>query len=206
MRVGVLALQGAFASHREALSLCDVEPVLVRRPDELDELDGLVIPGGESTTMSNLLHSSGLVAPLRSALDSGLGVFGTCAGMILMASAIEDGRDDQIHLNALPMTVRRNAYGRQIDSFETDLDIVGSSDPFHAVFIRAPMIVSVDPEVAVLARFGDHPVLVRHRNRLACSFHPELTGDTRVHRLFVELLSQTRSQVRDTSPTSLPTR
>lgn len=189
MRVGVLALQGAFASHREALEVCGVDVVLVRRPVELVGLDGLVIPGGESTTMSNLLISSGLAEPLRSAIESGLAVFGTCAGMILLSSVIEDGRDDQIHLDALPMTVRRNAYGRQIDSFETDLDVEGFTDPFHAVFIRAPMIVDVDPDVEVLATHAEHPVLVRHGNRLASSFHPELTSDVRVHRLFVELLS-----------------
>ncbi|MEY2995187.1 MAG: glutamine amidotransferase subunit PdxT [Actinomycetota bacterium] len=191
MRVGVLALQGAFASHREALVACGAEVVLVRRPDELVGLDGLVIPGGESTTMSNLLESSGLADALRAALDSGLPVFGTCAGMILLSTDIEDGRDDQIHFDALPMRVRRNAYGRQIDSFETDLYVEGFAESFHAVFIRAPMIVDVDPEVEVLASYSGHPVLVRHGNRLASSFHPELTDDVRIHRLFVESLSRT---------------
>ncbi len=189
MRVGILALQGAFASHRDALASCGVDTVLVRRPADLVGLDGLVIPGGESTTMSNLLVSSELEGPLRSALESGLAVFGTCAGMILLASNIEDGRPDQIHLDALPMTVRRNAYGRQIDSFETDLTVSGFDEPFNAVFIRAPMIVDVDPEVQVLATHDSRPVLVRHDNRLVSSFHPELTNDVRIHRLFVELLS-----------------
>lgn len=189
MRVGILALQGAFASHRDALASCGVDTVLVRRPADLADLDGLVIPGGESTTMSNLLVSSELEAPLRSALESGLAVFGTCAGMILLASNIEDGRPDQIHLDALPMTVQRNAYGRQIDSFETDLTVSGFDEPFHAVFIRAPMIVDVDPEVQVLATHDSRPVLVRYDNRLVSSFHPELTNDVRIHQLFVELLS-----------------
>ena len=197
MRVGILALQGAFASHRDALSSCGVDTILVRRPDDLIGLDGLVIPGGESTTMSNLLLSSGLAEPLRSAITSGLAVFGTCAGMILLASDIEDGRSDQIHLDALPLTVRRNAYGRQIDSFETDLDVAGFDDPFHAVFIRAPMIIGIDQTidagfdtgVEVLAKHDGRPVLVRYGNRLVCSFHPELTSDDRIHRLFVELLS-----------------
>jgi len=188
-RVGVLALQGAFASHRDALDACGVDTILVRHPDDLLGLDGLVIPGGESTTISNLLVSSGLLDPIRAAIDSGLPVFGTCAGMILMASKIVDGRDDQIHFDLLPMSVRRNAYGRQIDSFETDLDVAGFDVPFHAVFIRAPMIVEVDDQVEVLATYGERPVLVRLNNRFASSFHPELTGDIRIHRLFVESLS-----------------
>lgn len=188
-RVGVLALQGAFASHRVALDACGVDTILVRHPDDLLGLDGLVIPGGESTTISNLLVSSGLLDPIRAAIDSGLPVFGTCAGMILMASKIVDGRDDQIHFDLLPMSVRRNAYGRQIDSFETDLDVAGFDVPFHAVFIRAPMIVEVDDQVEVLATYGERPVLVRLNNRFASSFHPELTDDIRIHRLFVESLS-----------------
>ena len=188
-RVGVLALQGAFASHRDALDACGVDTILVRHPDDLLSLDGLVIPGGESTTISNLLVSSGLLDPIRAAIDSGLPVFGTCAGMILMASKIVDGRDDQIHFDLLPMSVRRNAYGRQIDSFETDLDVAGFDVPFHAVFIRAPMIVEVDDQVEVLATYGERPVLVRLNNRFASSFHPELTDDIRIHRLFVESLS-----------------
>lgn len=188
-RVGVLALQGAFASHRDALDACGVDTILVRHPDDLLGLDGLVIPGGESTTISNLLVSSGLLDPIRAAIDSGLPVFGTCAGMILMASKIVDGRDDQIHFDLLPMSVRRNAYGRQVDSFETDLDVAGFDVPFHAVFIRAPMIVEVDDQVEVLATYGERPVLVRLNNRFASSFHPELTDDIRIHRLFVESLS-----------------
>lgn len=188
-RVGVLALQGAFASHRDALDACGVDTILVRHPDDLLGLDGLVIPGGESTTISNLLVSSGLLDPIRAAIDSGLPMFGTCAGMILMASKIVDGRDDQIHFDLLPMSVRRNAYGRQIDSFETDLDVAGFDVPFHAVFIRAPMIVEVDDQVEVLATYGERPVLVRLNNRFASSFHPELTDDIRIHRLFVESLS-----------------
>ena len=188
-RVGVLALQGAFASHRDALDACGVDTILVRHPDDLLGLDGLVIPGGESTTISNLLVSSGLLDPIRAAIDSGLPVFGTCAGMILMASKIVDGRDDQIHFDLLPMSVRRNAYGRQVDSFETDLDVAGFDVPFHAVFIRAPMIVEVDDQVEVLATYGERPVLVRLNNRFASSFHPELTDDIRIHRLFVESMS-----------------
>jgi 5'-phosphate synthase pdxT subunit len=185
-RVGVLAVQGAFVAHRDALVDLGVDVVLVRRPEHLVGLDGLVFPGGESTTMSNLVVSSGLLGPLRDVVASGLPMFGTCAGMILLAERIEDGRDDQIHLDAVPMTVRRNAYGRQIDSFETDLSINGLDAPFHAVFIRAPLITALGADVEVLARHDDVPVLVRHRSRLASSFHPELTADRRIHRLFLD--------------------
>ncbi len=185
-RIGVLAVQGAFATHRDALVDLGVEVVLVRRPEHLVDLDGLVFPGGESTTMSNLVQSSGLHDPLREAVSAGMPMFGTCAGMILLAERIEDGRDDQIHLDAIPMTVRRNAYGRQIDSFETDLDVTGLQEPFHAVFIRAPLVVDLAPDVEVLARHHGEPVLIRHGARLASSFHPELTADRRIHRLFLE--------------------
>lgn len=188
-RLGVLAVQGAFASHRDVLVELGVDVVLIRRPDHLDGLDGLVFPGGESTTMSNLVQSSGLLEPLRRAVATGLPFFGTCAGMILLAERIEDGRDDQIHLDAIPMTVRRNAYGRQVDSFETDITVQGLDAPFHAVFIRAPLVTELGPEVEVLARHRDEPVLVAHGTRLASSFHPELTADHRIHRLFLDRLS-----------------
>lgn len=188
-RLGVLAVQGAFASHRDVLVELGVDVVLIRRPDHLDGLDGLVIPGGESTTMSNLVQSSGLLEPLRRAVATGLPFFGTCAGMILLAERIEDGRDDQIHLDAIPMTVRRNAYGRQVDSFETDITVQGLDAPFHAVFIRAPLVTELGPAVEVLARHRDEPVLVAHGARLASSFHPELTADHRIHRLFLDRLS-----------------
>ena len=187
-RIGVLAVQGAFASHRDVLVELGVDVVLIRRPDHLVGLDGIVIPGGESTTMSNLLQSSGLLDPLRRAVASGLPFFGTCAGMILLAERIEDGRDDQIHLDAIPMSVRRNAYGRQVDSFETDIEVLGLDAPFHAVFIRAPLVTDIGPDVEVLARHHGEPVLVRHGARLASSFHPELTADRRIHRLFLDRL------------------
>lgn len=187
-RLGVLAVQGAFAAHRDALVDLGVDVVLVRRPDHLVDLDGLVLPGGESTTMSNLVQSSGLLEPLRVAVASGLPIFGTCAGMILLAERIEDGRDDQIHLDAVPMSVRRNAYGRQVDSFETDLDVSGLDAPFHAVFIRAPLVTELAPEVEVLARHHGDAVLIRHGSNMASSFHPELTVDRRIHRLFLDRL------------------
>lgn len=187
-RIGVLAVQGAFASHRDVLVELGVDVVLIRRPDHLVGLDGIVIPGGESTTMSNLVQSSGLLDPLRRAVASGLPFFGTCAGMILLAERIEDGRDDQIHLDAIPMSVRRNAYGRQVDSFETDIEVLGLDAPVHAVFIRAPLVTELGPDVEILARHRGEPVLVRHGARLASSFHPELTADHRIHRLFLDRL------------------
>lgn len=191
VRIGVLALQGAFDAHRDALEALDASTVAVRRPEHLVGLDGLVLPGGESTTMSNLIQSAGLETPLRNVVASGMPLFGTCAGMILLAERIDDGRDDQIHLDALPMAVRRNAYGRQIDSFETDLEVDGLDAPFHAVFIRAPLITESSDDVRVLARHGGDPVLVRRGTRMACSFHPELTQDRRIHSLFLDLLSST---------------
>lgn len=185
-RIGVLALQGAFDAHRVALESFDVVVTKVRRPADLIGLDGIVLPGGESTTMSNLLVSSGLLAPLRRMIDDGLPVLGTCAGLILLADGIIDGRPDQVSFGALAVDVRRNGYGRQIDSFEVDLAIEGFATPFHAVFIRAPKVERCDPNVSVLARLDGTPVLVRSRSILGMSFHPELTGDGRIHRLFVD--------------------
>lgn len=194
--IGVLALQGAFDAHRDAIESVGGASIAVRRPQHLVGIQALVIPGGESTTMSNLIQSAGLEGPLREAVASGLPLFGTCAGMILLAERIEDGRDDQIHLDALPMSVRRNAYGRQIDSFETDLDVDGLDEPFHAVFIRAPLVTTLAPDVRVLARHGGEPVFVRHGSRFACSFHPELTADRRIHRLFLDHITTTTHDTR----------
>lgn len=195
-RIGVLALQGAFDAHRDAIESVGGSSMAVRRPHHLVDLQGLVIPGGESTTMSNLIQSSGLEGPLRDVVASGLPLFGTCAGMILLSERIEDGRDDQIHLDALPMSVRRNAYGRQIDSFETDLEVVGLDEPFHAVFIRAPLVTMLAPDVQVLARHAGEPVFVRRGARFACSFHPELTTDRRIHRLFLDHITTTTHDTR----------
>jgi len=187
----------------------------VRVPDDLDGLDGLVIPGGESTTISMLLESSGVLEPLQQAVDDGLGVFGTCAGMILASTTIEDGRDDQHALGIMDIAVQRNGYGRQRDSFEVDIDV--ERCPFHAVFIRAPRIVSMGAEVSVVARYGSvfiraprivsmgaevsvvarygsDPVLVRQGRHLMASFHPELTGDARIHEIFVAGLQESRMQ------------
>jgi 5'-phosphate synthase pdxT subunit len=183
--VGVLALQGAFRAHELALARIGVDTLQVRTPQHLAGVGAIVLPGGESTTMSKLLVTSGLLAPLRDALRAGLPAFGTCAGLIMLADSILDGRGDETPLGALDVAVRRNAYGRQRDSFERDIDVVGLDTPFRAVFIRAPRIERVGAGVEVLATCDDVPVLVRSGNVWAASFHPELTDDARIHASFV---------------------
>lgn len=186
--VGVLALQGAFAAHAECLRELHVTTVEVRSPEDLAIVDALLMPGGESSTMSQLLLSSGLFAPIAQRISEGMPVFGTCAGMILLAAEILDGRDDQISFSAIDISVRRNAFGRQIDSFESTIST--PLGDFHGVFIRAPRIVRIGDAVTVLGKFNDEPVLVRQGNVLAASFHPELAGDVRVHKYFVETMMQ----------------
>ena len=154
----------------------------IRTPDQLAAVDALVVPGGESTTMSMLLERSQMLDPLRVRVQQGLPIFGTCAGMILMASEICDGRDDQHALGVLDMTVARNRYGRQIDSFETDIEIVGLGTPFHAVFIRSPVVTRLGPDVERLAEVDGYPVLCRKGPVTVAAFHPELSGDNRLHR------------------------
>lgn len=188
LTIGVLGLQGAFAKHLQVLTDLGVQCRRVRLPVDLHGLDGIILPGGESTTMSNLLISSGLVAPLRSDLARGLPAFGTCAGLILLARHLRDGRADQVSLEALDVTARRNGYGRQVDSFESDLSVVGLIEPFHAVFIRAPIIEEISDSVAVLAELDSHPVLVRQGDIMASSFHPELAGDGRIHQMFFDVV------------------
>ena len=199
-RIGVLALQGDVREHLAALEASGALVTTVRRAGELDAVDGLVIPGGESTTMSHLLTVLELFEPLSRRLADGLPAYGSCAGMIMLASTILDTRPDARHLDALDITVRRNAFGRQVESFETDLEIAGITDgadagPMRAVFIRAPWVESVAPEVQVLARVPDGPaqgriVAVRQDNVLATSFHPEVTGDHRVHAYFVDMVRE----------------
>lgn len=181
--VGVLALQGAFAAHAEVLRRLGCETSEVRSTRDLGRVAALVIPGGESSTMSQLIESAGLAEPIRERIAGKMPVFGTCAGMILLASEILDGRGDQISFGALDVSVRRNAFGRQVDSFETEIDTV--EGPFHAVFIRAPRIETIGDGVEVLGRLGDEPVWVRQGHVMASSFHPELTDDVRIHRRFV---------------------
>jgi 5'-phosphate synthase pdxT subunit len=186
MKVGVLALQGAFRELREVLDALGVDAIEVRTPAELGALDALILPGGESTTMSQLLDSSGVRAPLAALLADGFPVLGTCAGMILLAREVVDGRPDQRSFGAIDVAVRRNAYGRQRDSFETDLHIEGIvGGPFPGVFIRAPRIESVGEQVEVLARHDDVPVVARQGAVVVTSFHPELSGDLRLHEWFL---------------------
>jgi 5'-phosphate synthase pdxT subunit len=188
-RVGVLALQGDVREHVRALTDAGVSAVEVKRADELAGLDGIVVPGGESTTIGKLLTIFGVLEPLRDAIRGGLPAYGSCAGMILLADEVLDGLPGQPTLGGLDVTVRRNAFGRQVDSFETDLSVTGvDGGPVHAVFIRAPWVERVGEGVEVLASAAGHPVAVRQGHLLATSFHPELTGDRRVHELFVSML------------------
>ena len=192
VHVGVLALQGDTREHLAALREAGAEACTVRRRSELDTVDALVIPGGESTTMSHLLREFELLEPLRQRLADGMPAYGSCAGMILLASEILDagapGRE-AVPLGGIDMTVRRNAFGRQVDSFEGDITFEGLDGPAHAVFIRAPWVERVGPQVRVLARADDHIVAVRQGRVLATAFHPEMTGDRRVHKLFVDIVA-----------------
>jgi pyridoxal 5'-phosphate synthase pdxT subunit len=188
MKIGVLALQGAFRAHLQTLADLGVAARDVRTPAHLAEVDALVMPGGESTTMSRLLTSSGLFDQIKARASEGMAVFGTCAGMILLATEVLDGRPDQRSFGVIDLTVRRNGYGRQLDSFETELDVAGLAEPFHGVFIRAPRVEAAGAAVEVLASHAGDPVLVRQGRVMAAAFHPELTADTRLHERFVELV------------------
>ncbi len=189
--VGVLALQGDVREHVAAMSALGGEVIEVRTPAQLDAVDGLVLPGGESTALSILLDSSGLRRPIEERLASGMPAFGTCAGMILLAREVLDGRPDQTSLGAIDLSVRRNAFGSQAASFEADLDVAGlDGGPVHAVFIRAPVVEQAGPAVEVLARIDDRPVLARQGAVLACAFHPELVGDLRLHDLFLTMITE----------------
>jgi pyridoxal 5'-phosphate synthase pdxT subunit len=190
MRIGVLALQGAFAEHVVVLRAIGAEPVEVRLPAQLDDVDGLIIPGGESTTMRRLIDRWGLRQPILDLAERGAPLFGTCAGMIVLAREIEGGEAPVLPL--LDVTVRRNAFGRQLDSFEADLDVpLLGSQPVHAVFIRAPLVERVGPGVDVIARLPEGRIVaVRERNIIATSFHPELAGETRFHRLVAMMAAE----------------
>ncbi|MFI5035823.1 MAG: pyridoxal 5'-phosphate synthase glutaminase subunit PdxT [Acidimicrobiales bacterium] len=192
-RVGVLALQGDVREHAAVLASLGARVTRVRTPEELEGLDGLILPGGESTTIAHLLDTSGLRKPLGEALEDGLAVLGTCAGLILLSETVLDGRADQWSFAALEVAVRRNGYGRQIASFETTVDVKGVGE-VPGVFIRAPRVERWSDAVEVLATHdhgdGEHPVLVRQGAVLGCAFHPELTDDDRLHRLFLSSLSR----------------
>lgn len=190
MRVGVLALQGDFREHLFSLEECGVSASIVRRPRELAAVDALVLPGGESTAIANLARSFDMFEPLKARIAAGMPVYGSCAGMILLADRIIDAAVGQETFGGLDITVRRNAFGRQVDSFETDLEFKGiTNPPVRAVFIRAPWVESVGATVEVLATF-DHAVAVRQGGLFATSFHPELTGDNRIHRFFIESVAR----------------
>jgi 5'-phosphate synthase pdxT subunit len=186
VRVGVLALQGAFREHVYALEALDVRAVAVRLPAQLDECAGLIIPGGESTAISKLMESYGFYEPIAERFAAGMAVWGTCAGAILIAKRVHEGIEGQRGLGLMDIEVRRNAYGRQVDSFEADLDFAHVGEPYRGVFIRAPWIESVADGVEVLARHEGHIAAARQGRLLATTFHPELTGDPRVHRYFVQ--------------------
>ena len=195
-RIGVLALQGAFESHRQRLAELGAPAQQVRTPADLASVDALVMPGGESTTMSKLLVTSGLFDPIATRIADGMAVFGTCAGMILLSTELLDGRPDQVSFGAIDITVRRNGYGRQLDSFETELvvPVLGrDAPPFHGVFIRAPKVVRVGADVDVLAEHDGVPVILRHAAITVASFHPELAGDHRLHAEFLNSLTRTPS-------------
>lgn len=189
-RIGVLALQGAVREHMTALREVGAEPVEVRLPKDLVDVDALILPGGESTTMRRLIDAYGLREPIAALARRGAPMLGTCAGMILLASRMDGG--DEPYLDLLDLEVRRNGYGRQLDSFEADLDVpLLGDEPLHGVFIRAPMVTDVGPRAEVLARDPDgRPVAVRQGRVLATAFHPELTGDRRVHRLLADLVAE----------------
>jgi pyridoxal 5'-phosphate synthase pdxT subunit len=206
MKIGVLALQGAFAEHVAALRAIGVEAVEVRLPEQLDDVDGLIIPGGESTTMRNLIRRWNMREPILALAERGAPLFGTCAGMIVLSRQIEGGEEPVLPL--LDVTVERNAFGRQLDSFETELSVPLLGDtPVHAVFIRAPVIESVGPGVDIMATLGDGRIVaVRERNIIATSFHPELAGETRFHRLVATMAAEHADPGEGTGRRPHPTR
>jgi 5'-phosphate synthase pdxT subunit len=191
----VLALQGAFHAHERVLQRLGADTRQVRTPADLEGLDALVMPGGESTTMSRLLTTAGLFEPIAARLAEGMPAFGTCAGMILLASDVIDGRPDQRSFATVDLSVRRNGYGRQVDSFEQDITVAadGFDHPFHAVFIRAPKVEQVGDAAVVLARLDGAPVLVRQGSVLVAAFHPELTDDNRLHAAFLDMIHTARA-------------
>jgi pyridoxal 5'-phosphate synthase pdxT subunit len=191
MKVGVLALQGDVREHIQSLLTCEVDAFAVRRGSEIQTIDALVLPGGESTTIAQLAEVFGIYQLIKDRIAGGMPVYGSCAGMILLAQEILDAKVGQKSFGGLDITVRRNAFGRQVDSFESDIAFAdGSSDLIRAVFIRAPWVEKVGDSVEVLAAVNSHPVAVRSATALATSFHPELTGDNRIHRYFIEQVAR----------------
>ncbi|MDI4649336.1 pyridoxal 5'-phosphate synthase glutaminase subunit PdxT [Cohnella hashimotonis] len=192
MKIGVLALQGAVAEHIRSIELAGGEGVAVKRTEQLQEIDGLIIPGGESTTIGKLMRKYGFIEAVRDYAAAGKPVFGTCAGLIVLAERLTG--DEEPHLQLMDMTVARNAFGRQRESFETDLPVKGIESPLRAVFIRAPLITEVGPDVEVLSVYKDEIVTARQGHLLAASYHPELTDDYRLHGLFIEMAREAAGQ------------
>lgn len=191
MKIGVLALQGAVAEHIHSLQAAGAEAVEVKWPHELEDIQGLVIPGGESTTIGKLMRRYGFIEPLRSFSKQGKAIFGTCAGLIVLAKVIKSNdHNEEPHLALMDITVKRNAFGRQRESFETDLNVKGIVEPVRAVFIRAPLIEAVGEGVDVLCEYNGEIVTARQGQLLACSFHPELTNDSSVHRYFIDMIHE----------------
>jgi 5'-phosphate synthase pdxT subunit len=191
MKVGVLALQGDVREHIDSLLSCEVEALAVRRASEIESIDALVLPGGESTTIAQLAEVFGIFDLIKNKINNGMPVYGSCAGMILLADQILDAKEGQKSFGGLDITVRRNAFGRQVDSFESDISFNdGSDELIRAVFIRAPWVEKVSDSVQILASIDNHPVAVRSKTALATSFHPEITGDHRVHRYFIEQVAR----------------
>ncbi|MEK3732728.1 MULTISPECIES: pyridoxal 5'-phosphate synthase glutaminase subunit PdxT [Paenibacillus] len=193
MKIGVLALQGAVTEHIRSISLAGADGVPVKRVEQLEDLDGLIIPGGESTTIGKLMRKYGFMEAIRQFSEQGKPIFGTCAGLIVLAERI-DGHEEA-HLKLMNMTVARNAFGRQRESFETDLVVKGIDEPIRAVFIRAPLIMEVGSDVEVLSTYKDEIVTARQGHLLAASFHPELTDDFRLHQYFIEMVEASRTGV-----------
>ena len=190
MKVGVLGLQGDVREHERALDEAGATPVVVKHGAQLNDVDGLIVPGGESTTIGKLLDRYGLLEPLVDRCKKGMPVYGTCAGLILMASEVVGKEAAPHRIGVMDLTVRRNAYGRQVDSFEADLEVKGLESDYRAVFIRAPVVERTGDSVEVLASWDDRPVLVKQGNLLASTFHPEMTSDARVHKLFVDMVER----------------
>jgi 5'-phosphate synthase pdxT subunit len=186
--IGVLALQGAFAAHQLIFESLGQKTMQVRNVDDLGKVDALVFPGGESTTMSHLLRTSEMFEPIKSRLSEGMPAFGTCAGMIMLSTSVIDGRQDQQSFGVINIDVQRNAYGRQVDSFETDINVDGLDSPFHASFIRAPQVVRCGAGVTILANHANSPILAKQESVMVAAFHPELGADNRIHAMFLEML------------------
>ncbi|XHU98459.1 pyridoxal 5'-phosphate synthase glutaminase subunit PdxT [Bacillus pumilus] len=193
LTIGVLGLQGAVREHIQSIEACDAEGKIIKRAEELASVDGLIIPGGESTTMRRLMDTYQFIEPIKAFAAEGKPIFGTCAGLIMLAKHIEDRED--AHLGLLNVSVARNSFGRQVDSFEADLEVKGLDAPFTGVFIRAPHIISADVSVEIMAEYDGRIVMAKENNILGCSFHPELTDDHRLTQLFVEMVKSYKTKL-----------